>query len=216
MASSSKLAGATARDLDVRVAGTAELPSRFGDFRVLVFSNREDEKEHLAVVHGNICGEDDVVTRIHSECLTGDVLGSLRCDCRDQLERSLLHIGALERGLVLYLRQEGRGIGLTNKIRAYRLQEQGLDTVEANHALGFPDDLRRYGVAAEMLRALGVRSIRLLTNNLEKVRKLEAEAIVVRERLPLVIPPNPFNRHYLSTKARRSGHVLDLDTFEGA
>ena len=197
--------------LEVEIASVAALPSRFGDFRIVVFANNHDGKEHLAMVHNEVFGAHDVVTRVHSECLTGDVLGSLRCDCRDQLERSLRHVGSLPRGIVLYMRQEGRGIGLTNKIRAYGLQERGLDTVEANLALGFADDLRQYGVAAAMLRTLGVRSIRLMTNNPDKVQKLESEGIVVRERIAIAIEPNIHNRSYLSTKARRSGHILDVD-----
>jgi len=152
----------------VEVASVAQLPSKFGDFRVFVFSNDQDDKEHLAMVHGDVQGAHDVVTRVHSECLTGDVLGSLRCDCRDQLERSLSHVGSLP-----------RGIGLTNKIRAYGLQERGLDTVEANLALGFADDMRQYGVAAAMLDKLGVRSIQLMTNNPDKVQKLQREGVVV-------------------------------------
>jgi len=204
-----------ARPVDARVcvevASVAQLPSKFGDFRVFVFSNDQDDKEHLAMVHGDVHGAHDVVTRVHSECLTGDVLGSLRCDCRDQLERSLSHVGTLPRGIVLYLRQEGRGIGLTNKIRAYGLQERGLDTVEANLALGFADDMRQYGVAAAMLDTLGVRSIQLMTNNPDKVQKLQREGIVVAQRIPLAIAPNPHNRRYLSTKARRSGHLLELE-----
>ncbi len=194
----------------VEIASVAQLPSQFGDFRIVVFANNRDGKEHLAMVHGEVFGAHDVVTRVHSECLTGDVLGSLRCDCRAQLERSLRTVGALPRGIVLYMRQEGRGIGLTNKIRAYALQERGLDTVEANLALGFKDDQRDYGVAAAMLRTLGVRSIHLMTNNPDKVQKLEAEGIHVRERLPVLIAPNRHNHRYLSTKARRSGHILDV------
>ncbi len=202
--------------IEARIATVAHLPSRFGDFRAYVFSNDHDGKEHLAMVHGDVAGAQDVVTRVHSECLTGDVLGSLRCDCRDQLERSLCHVGALPRGVVLYMRQEGRGIGLTNKIRAYGLQEQGLDTVEANLALGFADDLRQYGVAAAMLQQLRVRSIRLMTNNPDKVSQLEAAGIIVHERIPLAIAPNAHNRDYLSTKARRSGHLLDIDIVRDA
>lgn len=199
------------KQLEVEIASAAKLPSRFGDFRVFVFANNHDGKEHLAMVHNDVAGAHDVVTRVHSECLTGDVLGSLRCDCRDQLERSLRHVASLQRGVVLYMRQEGRGIGLTNKIRAYGLQEGGMDTVEANLALGFADDLRQYGVAAAMLRKLGVKSIQLMTNNPDKVQKLEREGIVVSERLPIAIPPNPHNRDYLSTKALRSGHLLDIN-----
>ena len=194
----------------VSIESEAALPSEFGDFRIFVFSNDRDGKEHLAMVHKDVFGARDVVTRVHSECLTGDVMGSLRCDCRSQLERSLRHIGSLPRGIVLYMRQEGRGIGLTNKIRAYRLQEQGMDTVEANLALGFEDDQRDYGIAAAMLRALGVRSICLMTNNPDKVRKLELCGIEVSQRLPIQIAPNPHNRRYLATKAARSGHLLDV------
>jgi len=200
--------------LEVEIASVATLPSRFGQFKIYVFANDEDGKEHLAMVHDDVFGADDVVTRVHSECLTGDVLGSLRCDCRDQLERSLRHVGSLPRGVVLYMRQEGRGIGLTNKIRAYSLQEEGLDTVDANRALGFDDDAREYDVAAAMLRKLGVRSIRLMTNNPDKVQKLEREGIVVRERIPLAIPANAHNRSYLATKARRSGHLLDASCLD--
>ncbi len=200
----------------VEIASVADLPSRFGHFRVYVFSNNQDDKEHLAMVRGDIADARDLVTRVHSECLTGDVLGSLRCDCREQLEQSLTMVGGLKNGLVLYMRQEGRGIGLTNKIKAYGLQENGLDTVEANLALGFADDLRQYGIAAAMLEKLGVESIRLLTNNPDKVQKLTAEGIVVSERVPLAIPPNAHNRRYLATKARRSGHLLDVDWAETA
>ena len=195
----------------VSIESEAALPSEFGDFRIFVFSNNRDGKEHLAMVHKDVFGAHDVVTRVHSECLTGDVMGSLRCDCRTQLERSLRHIGSLPRGIVLYMRQEGRGIGLTNKSRAYRLQEEGLDTVDANLALGFQDDQRDYAIAAAMLRALGVRSICLMTNNPDKVRKLEQHGIAVRQRLPLQIAPNPHNRRYLVTKAVRSGHLIDLE-----
>ena len=202
--------------IEVEIASAAHLPSKFGDFRVVVFANNLDGKEHLAMVRGDLSGAQDVVTRIHSECLTGDVLGSLRCDCREQLEMSLRHVGSLQRGVVLYMRQEGRGIGLTNKIRAYGLQEKGMDTVDANLALGFADDLRQYGVAAAMLRKLGVRSIRLLTNNPDKVQKLEKEGIIVRERIPIAVAPNPHNEQYLSTKARRSGHLLNIDVAESA
>lgn len=193
------------------VESAAKLPSRFGDFRILVFLNNQDGKEHLAMVHNDVAGRQDVVTRIHSECLTGDVFGSLRCDCREQLLRSLQHIGTLSRGVVLYLRQEGRGIGLTNKIRAYHLQDHGMDTVDANLALGFADDLRQYGVAAAMLRSLAVGSICLMTNNPNKVRKLESAGVDVRERLSVTVAPTAHNRAYLVTKARRSGHLIDID-----
>jgi len=194
----------------VEISGTADLPSQYGAFRVYVFSNNRDTKEHVAMVHGDVFGAHDVPTRVHSECLTGDVLGSLRCDCRPQLERALERIGALARGVLLYMRQEGRGIGLTNKIRAYNLQEQGLDTLDANVALGFGADEREYSIAAAMLRTLGVRSIALMTNNPDKVKKLEADGIVVRSRIPHEIEPNPHNRAYLQTKAERFGHFIDV------
>jgi GTP cyclohydrolase II len=148
--------------------------------------------------------------RLHSEFLTGDALGSLRCDCRDQLESALTIIGKMEKGIVLYLRQEGRGIGFTNKIRAYGLQDHGYDTVQANLALGFRDDERDYAVAAHMLHSLGVRSIRLITNNPEKIRQLTQHGVKVVGRIPHVIPPNEHNRFYLETKARRSGHFIDF------
>jgi GTP cyclohydrolase II len=190
--------------------GVAELPTRFGPFRVVAFWNNRDEKEHVAIVRGDVIGGEDVPTRVHSECLTGDAIGSLRCDCRDQLEAALEKIGKLERGLVLYLRQEGRGIGLVNKIRAYALQDQGLDTVEANLALGFRDDERDYAIAAHMIESLEVRSIQLMTNNPRKMGALAQHGIRVTRRLPLVIPPNGHNRFYLETKRDRSGHWIDF------
>jgi GTP cyclohydrolase II len=194
----------------VRVVGVADLPTRFGSFRVVAFWNNRDAKEHVAIVHGDVIGKEDVPTRLHSECLTGDALGSLRCDCRDQLEVALTRLGGMERGCLLYLRQEGRGIGLINKVRAYALQDSGLDTVEANLALGFRDDERDYAVAAHMLMSLGIRSVRLLTNNPGKIRQLEQYGVRVTGRLPHIIPPNPFNRFYLETKANRSGHWIDV------
>jgi len=197
--------------LRVRVVAVADLPTRYGRFRVVGFCNSRDDKEHLAIVHGPIVGAADVLTRIHSECLTGDALGSLRCDCRDQLEAALRRLASAPRGLLLYLRQEGRGIGLANKIRAYSLQDRGLDTVEANLALGFHDDERDYGIAAAMLRSLGVRSIRLMTNNPRKIDQLRALGVEVTGREPHVIPPNEHNRFYLETKARRSGHFIELE-----
>ena len=195
----------------VRVVAVAELPTRSGPFRIVGFWNNRDAKEHVAMVHGEVVGAADVPVRIHSECLTGDVMGSLRCDCRDQLVEGLAAIAREGRGVLLYLRQEGRGIGLINKIRAYALQEQGLDTVEANLALGFRDDERDYAVAAHMLHSLGVRSVRLITNNPEKLRQLAQHGVTVVGRTPHVIPPNAHNRFYLETKARRSGHLLDLE-----
>lgn len=201
--------GFGAANICVKVEGVADLPSRFGRFHIVAFWNNRDSKEHVAMVHGDVMGADDLPTRLHSECLTGDVMGSLRCDCRDQLETALRELGSMPRGLLLYLRQEGRGIGLINKVRAYALQDRGLDTVEANRALGFRDDEREYGTAAHMLASLNVCSVRLMTNNPDKIRQLEQHGIPVSARIPLVMPPNPYNRFYLRTKALRSGHYID-------
>lgn len=202
--------GVGAAKVCVRVMAVADLPTRFGEFRIVAFWNNRDEKEHVAIVRGDILGVEDVPTRIHSECLTGDAIGSLRCDCRDQLESALEMIGAFDKGLVLYLRQEGRGIGLINKVRAYALQDRGLDTVEANLALGFRDDERDYAIAAHMLMSLDVKSIQLMTNNPRKIEQLTKNGIRVSRRLPHVIPPNAHNRFYLETKRDRSGHWIDF------
>jgi len=195
----------------VRIASIAELPSRFGDFQVVAFWNKRDNKEHAAFVHGDPTGGEDVPVRIHSECLTGDAIGSLRCDCRDQLEESLRMIAGMDKGILLYLRQEGRGIGFVNKIRAYGLQDHGYDTVQANLALGFRDDEREYSSAAHMLHSLKVKSIRLITNNPRKIADLTSRGINITGRIPLVVPPNPYNRFYLETKAEKSGHLIDFD-----
>lgn len=193
------------------IVAEANLPTRFGDFRIIAFSATPDGKEHIAMVRGNVRSGESIPLRIHSECLTGDVMGSYRCDCRDQLEAALKHMAEQEQGIVLYLRQEGRGIGLANKLRAYVLQEQGLDTVDANHALGFEDDERDYRVAAEMLKALGVKNVRLLSNNPKKVAGLETNGITVNARVPHQLPTNKHNHFYLETKAKKSGHLLMLD-----
>jgi len=195
----------------VRVAAVAKLPSRFGDFHIVAFWNNRDRKEHIAMVHGPVMGSDDVPTRLHSECLTGDVMGSLRCDCRDQLEVAMHKIGATERGLVLYMRQEGRGIGLINKVKAYALQDLGLDTVDANLVLGFRDDERDYEVAAHMLASLNIGSVRLMTNNPKKIQELAKLGTRVSGRIPHVIPATEWNRFYLETKARRSGHQIEFE-----
>lgn len=194
----------------VRIVSVADLPTRFGDFRIVAFWNNRDASDHVAVVKGDIVGQTDVLTRLHSECLTGDALGSLRCDCRDQLESALQHIGQAERGLLLYLRQEGRGIGIMNKIRAYSLQDQGLDTVDANRALGFRDDERDYAIAAHMIHSLRVGSVALMTNNPNKINQLETYGVQVSKRVPHLLPTNPHNRFYLETKAARSGHFIDF------
>ena len=201
--------GFGAQHVCVRVVAVADLPSRFGMFRVVAFWNNRDEKEHLALVHGDLIGAPNVLTRLHSECLTGDALGSLRCDCRDQLMVALQLISKEPCGLLLYLRQEGRGIGLINKIRAYALQDRGLDTVEANRALGFRDDERDYAIAGHMIHSLEVQSVRLMTNNPEKITQLTCHGVKVADRIPHLIPPNEHNRFYLETKANRSGHWID-------
>jgi GTP cyclohydrolase II len=193
----------------IKVVAAAQLPSRFGDFQVVAFWNNRDNKEHAAFVHGDVLGYEDVPIRMHSECLTGDAIGSLRCDCRDQLEASLLALGKMERGVLFYLRQEGRGIGLLNKIRAYTLQDQGMDTVEANLALGFRDDERDYSIAAHMIHSLRIKSVKLMTNNPKKIDGLKALGVNVSGRIPLIIPSNPHNDFYLKTKAGKSGHMMD-------
>src|SRR5262245_33309742 len=195
----------------VRVVAVANLPSRFGRFRIIAFWNNRDAKEHVALVHGDVLGTDDLPTRLHSECLTGDAIGSLRCDCRDQLEVALQKIAQMQRGVVLYMRQEGRGIGLINKVKAYSLQDRGLDTVDANLALGFRDAERAYAVAAHMRASLNIGSIRLMTNNPKKVRELEQLGIKVSDRIPHVIPATEWNRFYLETKAKRSGHAIEFE-----
>jgi GTP cyclohydrolase II len=197
--------------LCVKIVAVADLPTQFGRFRIVAFENNRDGKEHIALVHGDILGAERVMARLHSECLTGDALGSLRCDCRDQLGVALMRIAREPCGVLLYLRQEGRGIGLLNKIRAYQLQDGGLDTVDANIALGFRDDERDYAIAAHMIASLTARSVRLLTNNPRKVRELEQYGVRVAERVPHVIPANEHNKFYLQTKANRSGHFIDFD-----
>jgi GTP cyclohydrolase II len=194
--------------IQTRIVASADLPTRFGEFSAVAFSIGADGKEHIALVRGDVEGRDNVPVRMHSECLTGDTLGSYRCDCRDQLEAALRYLGSQEYGVLLYLRQEGRGIGLINKIRAYSLQDHGMDTVEANHALGFADDERDYSAAAGMLNALGVRSIKLLSNNPRKVSGLKKLGIVITERMPHIMPANRHNHKYLETKARKSGHLI--------
>lgn len=192
---------------------TSRMPTRHGEFRMSVYRDQQG-LEHVALVYGTVAGTTPVV-RLHSECLTGDAFGSLRCDCGAQLEASLARISTAGSGVLLYLRQEGRGIGLGNKIKAYALQDTGLDTVEANHQLGFPADSRNYSVAAAMLRSLLVGEVRLLTNNPTKTEALHAQGINIAERLPLVTPPQAHNAAYLRTKEARMGHLLsanDSDT----
>ncbi|MHA1992401.1 MAG: GTP cyclohydrolase II [Candidatus Hodarchaeales archaeon] len=195
----------------LKIASIAKLPSRFGNFNAVAFYQTADDKEHAGFVKGNVIGKENVLVRMHSECLTGDAIGSLRCDCRDQLEGALRNIEEEGEGILLYLRQEGRGIGLTNKLRAYALQDTGLDTVEANLALGLPDDSRDYHLASHMIQALGVKSIRLMTNNPEKLRQLETHGVKITERVKHSFKPNNHNKFYLQTKNQKSGHLIELD-----
>ena len=190
-----------------RVVSTS-LPTGFGDFEAVGYRSLVDDKHHVALVKGDVAGKPDVLVRVHSECLTGDVFHSLRCDCGEQLESALSMIEAEGEGVLLYLAQEGRGIGLLNKLRAYRLQEQGLDTVEANEQLGLPADLRDYGIGAQILVDLGLSSIRILTNNPKKIRGLEGYGLSVSDQIPIVHAPNPHNEAYLRTKQERMGHTL--------
>ena len=192
----------------LQLVSSADLPTEFGHFRIYGFLEEANGKEHTAIVRGDIRDASDVPVRIHSECHTGDVLGSLRCDCRRQLEWALNHIGQCDRGLVVYLRQEGRDIGLLNKIKAYALQDQGLDTVDANIALGLPVDGRSYDIAAEILETLDVRSIKLMSNNPAKFSGLKKEGVVVNDRIPVIIKPASYNQTYLATKQGRMGHVF--------
>jgi len=184
------------------------LPTSFGDFRAVGFRSLVDEKHHVALVKGDVDGEDDVLVRVHSECLTGDVFHSLRCDCGQQLEDALARIDHEGRGVLLYLAQEGRGIGLLNKLRAYKLQEEGKDTVDANLELGLPADLRDYGIGAQILVDLGLSSIRLLTNNPKKIVGLEGYGLTVTDQVPIEHPPGEHNRDYLRAKKARLGHLL--------
>jgi GTP cyclohydrolase II len=194
----------------VFIYGESPLPTHRGLFRAVVFRDPRTGAEHLAMVLGDVAG-DGVPVRVHSECLTSEVLGSLKCDCRAQLDRALDLIAERGRGVLVYLRQEGRGIGLGNKIRAYALQAKGHDTYEANRLLGFPDDLRSYDVAADMLRLLGVRSVELVTNNPLKLKGLQDAGIAVLGRIGLPSPPNPHNVEYLRVKRERTGHLIDVD-----
>jgi GTP cyclohydrolase II len=181
----------------------ATLPTRHGDFEIHVFQD-----EHVALVYGNVGGREDALVRVHSECMTGEVFGSLKCDCKEQLDTAMAAVAHAGAGAVLYLRQEGRGIGLANKIRAYALQSRGHDTVDANRLLGLPDDARRYDVARDMLEHLGVVSVRLMTNNLAKVRALGALGVPVTGRVPLIVPANQHSAHYLEAKRLRMDHDL--------
>jgi len=188
----------------------ARLPTKYGEFTAVAYKSVVDAAEHVALVKGEISNDEPVLVRVHSECLTGDVFGSFRCDCGAQIEMALQSIAKEERGVFLYMRQEGRGIGFHNKLCAYALQDQGMDTVEANIALGFAPDLRDYGVGAQILADLGLHNIRLLTNNPKKVIGLESYGIKIVETVPLITPSTPYNIHYLETKQKKLGHILGM------
>ncbi|HJX34991.1 MAG TPA: GTP cyclohydrolase II, partial [Desulfatiglandales bacterium] len=192
-----------------KVAETV-LPTSFGEFKALAFVNDIDDYEHLALVKGDISPEKDVLVRVHSQCLTGDVFGSFRCDCGNQLEKAMEMVQKEGAGVILYMQQEGRGIGLANKLKAYALQDQGRDTVEANNELGFEADLRDYGVGAQILSAIGIRKMRLITNNPKKIKGLEGYGLVIKGRVPIETIPRPENMKYLLTKCEKLGHIMKL------
>jgi 3,4-dihydroxy 2-butanone 4-phosphate synthase/GTP cyclohydrolase II len=194
----------------VQRVAEARLPTPFGEFKVIAYKSSADPAEHLALVMGDVAKDEPVLVRVHSQCLTGDVFHSLRCDCGEQIEMSMKKIAEEGRGVVLYMRQEGRGIGIHNKIKAYALQDEGMDTVEANISLGFKADHRDYGVGAQILADLGVHSMRLMTNNPKKISGLESYGLKIVEQLPITTQPNPHNRRYLSTKQKKLGHLLKV------
>jgi len=193
----------------VKEISRAKLPTKYGNFTVIAFQCESGSPEHAVLLHGDVAGQEGVPVRIHSECLTGDAFGSIKCDCGEQLSLSLKYIQSRPNGVLIYLRQEGRGIGFANKIKAYSLQDGGLDTVEANEKLGFANDMRDYKDAAIILVSLGVKSISLLTNNPKKISGLKAHGIIVRDRIPLEIKPNKANRGYLEVKKKKLGHTLE-------
>jgi 3,4-dihydroxy 2-butanone 4-phosphate synthase/GTP cyclohydrolase II len=201
------------KEVCVSIVAVADFPTKFGKFQIIGFINNKDKEEHIAITKGNIINKSNVLTRVHSSCLTGDAFGSLRCDCGVQLATTLSMIEEEGQGLVIYMQQEGRGIGLLNKLRAYTLQDNGYDTYDANVALGFGPDQRDYEVAGEMIRSLGVTSIHLITNNPKKVEQID-NLISITERVPLELPSSEFNIKYMETKKERFGHHLTIfDTF---
>lgn len=187
------------------------MPTRYGEFTAYCYVNRLNGEHHVALVMGDLGDGNDVLCRVHSECLTGDVFGSLRCDCGQQLDAAMRTIAEHGSGVLLYMRQEGRGIGLVNKLKAYRLQDEGMDTLDANLALGFPGDAREYYIGAQILRDLGIRSMLLLTNNPDKVYQLEDYGMEIRDRIPIEIEANAYDSFYLKTKKNRMGHILNME-----
>jgi len=202
-------------ELHIKRAVCARIPTSAGSFQLCVYDNNHDDKEHLALIMGDVEEQEGVLVRIHSECFTGDVLGSRRCDCGEQLQRSMELVAEDQQGVVIYLRQEGRGIGLSEKLRAYNLQDDGLDTIDANLALGHAADARDYSMAAAILLDLGVRSVRLMTNNPDKIQDLQKLGVEVMERVPLEATVYPDNAAYLLTKAQRMNHLLDPVSLAG-
>ncbi len=197
------------KELKVSIHSEARMPTKYGSFRLIGFENNFDNKEHLALVKGDVSGKENVKLRIHSECFTGDILGSLRCDCGDQLQESMKRIDEIGEGVILYMRQEGRGIGLYNKLKAYNLQDEGYDTVEANLKLGFAEDERDYRVAAKMIQELGIKSVSLITNNPLKIKELRELGIEISNREKIIVKYQNENKHYMNTKISKMGHMIE-------